>query len=101
MAEVKLEEDGTFTIRLGKGIDINEIAKLVSWMLVRSLFCTGCKLCVNACPSKALSIKNGKLTVEPEKCTHCNICNDFCPLINFLKVEVHNHPLVSETGKTV
>ncbi len=100
-AEVKLEEDGTFTIRLGKGIDISEIAKLVSWMLVRSLFCTGCKLCVNACPSKALSIKNGKLTVEPEKCTHCNICNDFCPLINFLKVEVHNHPLVSETGKTV
>jgi pyruvate formate lyase activating enzyme len=40
--------------------------------------CTGCGSCVDACPSKAISLP-GKIAVTDEKtCAHCGICLDYC-----------------------
>ena len=48
--------------------------------------CKGCKLCVLACPKKALSDadhRNSKsfipVQVDEDKCTHCGICYTICP----------------------
>jgi len=42
--------------------------------------CTGCEACVSACPSEAITIKDGKAVVDPDKCVDCGVCVDECPV---------------------
>lgn len=48
---------------------------------MKTEWCKGCGLCVNACPKKVLSLdKRGKIQVDhPEKCVACGICESTCP----------------------
>ena len=43
--------------------------------------CRGCKVCVVAqgCPSKAVSIKEGKAVIDADKCKKCGVCVGKCP----------------------
>ena len=43
--------------------------------------CRGCKTCsvAAACPSKAISVVDGKAAVNESKCTHCGVCVSKCP----------------------
>ncbi len=41
----------------------------------------GCTECVDACPSDALIIKNGRLATGPGKCIMCGSCADACPTL--------------------
>ena len=43
--------------------------------------CRGCKKCLVAenCPSKAVSVVDGKAVVDSGKCTHCGVCVGKCP----------------------
>ena len=43
--------------------------------------CRGCKKCAVAenCPSKAVSVVDGKAVVDAGKCTHCGVCVGKCP----------------------
>jgi nitroreductase/NAD-dependent dihydropyrimidine dehydrogenase PreA subunit len=41
--------------------------------------CTGCGLCVPVCPSKALSMQNGKATVTGNGSLNCGHCMAICP----------------------
>ena len=43
--------------------------------------CRGCKTCAVAagCPSKAVSMVDGKAVVDADKCTHCGVCVGKCP----------------------
>jgi len=41
--------------------------------------CTGCGLCVDACPVEAISLENDKAKVDEEKCTECGRCVEECP----------------------
>ncbi len=43
-------------------------------------FCIGCGRCVSVCPSSALSLKDGKAVVDPEKCILCGYCSPGCPM---------------------
>lgn len=40
--------------------------------------CKGCSLCVNFCPKKNLSFKDGELAFEGE-CSGCMLCVRYCP----------------------
>ncbi len=46
-----------------------------------SQLCRGCKKCTVAenCPSKAVSVANGKAVIDGDKCTHCGVCVGKCP----------------------
>ena len=46
-----------------------------------SELCRGCKKCAVAesCPSKAVSMANGKAVIDAEKCTKCGVCVGKCP----------------------
>ena len=42
-------------------------------------FCNHCGLCVDTCPSGALTLVNGAVTWNPELCTECDTCIQTCP----------------------
>ena len=41
-------------------------------------WCIGCGSCVNACSEHALSIKDGKASVNADKCVLCGYCSSYC-----------------------
>jgi Fe-S-cluster-containing hydrogenase component 2 len=41
--------------------------------------CTGCGACVEVCPVGAMSLVDGKASVDEEACTGCEACVDACP----------------------
>ena len=42
-------------------------------------WCTGCGSCVQRCKNHALTLKDGKATVDTQKCALCGYCAAVCP----------------------
>jgi len=42
--------------------------------------CTGCESCVSACPTSAISMKDGKAAVSKDDCVDCGACVGECPV---------------------
>jgi heterodisulfide reductase subunit A len=45
---------------------------------VRNSHCTGCEMCVSACPYNAISLENGKALVNEVLCEGCGSCSATC-----------------------
>ena len=41
--------------------------------------CIGCRLCISKLGCPALVMENGKAKVEPGLCTGCTLCSQVCP----------------------
>ena len=41
--------------------------------------CKLCGICVNACPPRAMAIKEGKLAFDYHRCIRCFCCRELCP----------------------
>ncbi|MDA8424937.1 MAG: 4Fe-4S binding protein [Treponema sp.] len=41
--------------------------------------CAGCSLCVESCPTEAISVKSGPASIDPERCIDCGECVRVCP----------------------
>lgn len=41
--------------------------------------CKGCGLCADSCKEKAISLKDGKPVIDPDRCIHCGDCILGCP----------------------
>lgn len=52
--------------------------------------CQGCvaRPCVNTCKFGAISIKNGKSVIDPDKCKNCGMCVQVCPYQAITKIIV-------------
>ena len=42
--------------------------------------CTGCESCIDACPSEAIKMEEGKALVDADTCVDCGVCVDECPV---------------------
>src|SRR3989338_4071635 len=42
--------------------------------------CTGCKLCIKACPFAAITITDKKAVIDLTKCNLCGACVDACKI---------------------
>ncbi len=42
--------------------------------------CTGCGICVDACPTQAIEMVDGLAKVKPEKCNGDGACVEACPV---------------------
>ncbi|HHW43779.1 MAG TPA: 4Fe-4S dicluster domain-containing protein [Desulfotomaculum sp.] len=48
-------------------------------MVIEGRFCDYCLLCVESCPTGAISNGRGYLTVDESSCTGCGSCAEACP----------------------
>ncbi|MBU2548990.1 MAG: 4Fe-4S dicluster domain-containing protein [Proteobacteria bacterium] len=46
---------------------------------IRERRCSGCVVCMHACPSKAIRLRRGKAVILPELCVDCGECMRACP----------------------
>ena len=42
--------------------------------------CIKCGACISACPVEAISMKDGKVVIDPKKCISCGTCFAVCPV---------------------
>ena len=48
-------------------------------VLIRPDKCIGCVVCLRACPTKAIRIRDGCAVIQPELCVDCGECLRACP----------------------
>ncbi len=41
--------------------------------------CVGCGICVEECPTNAISMENQKAIINMKKCIRCKKCHEVCP----------------------
>ena len=46
---------------------------------VKQEMCTGCSICVDECPVDAMSVSDGKASIDEKNCIRCGHCHDVCP----------------------
>ena len=46
---------------------------------VKQEMCTGCSICVDECPVSAMSVDDGKASIDEKNCIRCGHCHDVCP----------------------
>lgn len=64
-----------------------EFFSLFKVIIIKSLYCIGCKLCEAECPQRNITINNGDVKIS-DKCTKCQSClkmMDGCVLFNSIK----------------
>ena len=44
--------------------------------IVNSKKCIGCRLCMNACPTDAITMVKGKAVIDADKCIACGFCSN-------------------------
>ena len=51
------------------------------WMpQINRALCTGCRNCIDLCPTGALGeVEDKAAVVQPQACTYCAVCEDICP----------------------
>ena len=46
---------------------------------IREDICKLCEVCVEGCPSQAITVERGKIDIDYSKCIRCFCCSEFCP----------------------
>jgi energy-converting hydrogenase A subunit Q len=56
-------------------------------VVIDDLSCQACGICVNKCPTGALSLEEDNVTIEREKCIICGECESICP-VHAIKLKI-------------
>jgi len=87
---VTISADGAVTASGKEAKQIEYLFKKLILEVFRSEECTGCRVCLSHCPTKAIVLNEEMNQVEiiEEKCTHCGDCHNRCPVIKFGHTEI-------------
>lgn len=76
------EIDANLALVTGGPVDDEEWERLSSrerTIRIMSIVCKGCGECCDACPAKAMTIKDNLARVDSDKCILCGYCASACP----------------------
>lgn len=77
---ITIFSSGAITIRGESERQIEGLAKKIERAVTRALFCQSCGSCIPQCDQGALRFKDGRVSVDESKCTHCLRCDTWpCP----------------------
>lgn len=85
----RLNSAQTVFTDLGYPAEMLSLITVTPKAVINEMLCTGCQMCINACPYKAIELKDinnrqGKLIrqvarVNPDLCEGCGVCVATCP----------------------
>lgn len=82
---MKHPDEIDYNIELMEGKEPTVPIEQVPRKMLISFWCEACGACISACPQEAISVVDGKATIDENKCVVCTYCTGFCPL-NCLRV---------------
>ncbi|MBP2030940.1 phosphoadenosine phosphosulfate reductase [Methanohalophilus levihalophilus] len=82
-ATLKFFRSGNVKITGRSKKDVEKLYYRATKQLLRIAKCTGCGVCIHACPVDAIAVgKDGKIELG-DSCTHCGKCTDSCVVIRY------------------
>lgn len=54
--------------------------RIMKYPEVNTELCTGCELCIDACPMDAIIMENDTAKIIETNCSNCRDCESTCPL---------------------
>jgi phosphoadenosine phosphosulfate reductase len=73
---------GTVVVRAKDEAAARQIMERAEKAIRKAMLCTGCGVCVGACPTNAIT-KESQKAVIGESCTGCGECIDICPIVKY------------------
>ncbi|WP_242492648.1 phosphoadenosine phosphosulfate reductase domain-containing protein [Methanolobus psychrotolerans] len=80
---VKLFSSGSIVVNADNREEADRQFAELSRQLLRIHMCTGCGICLNACPVKAIILDGAKRVEISEKCIRCGKCTDSCVIVRY------------------
>ncbi|MCK4938406.1 MAG: phosphoadenosine phosphosulfate reductase family protein [Methanosarcinales archaeon] len=80
---IKLYADGTFQVNGGDRGTTQGLFEMAARQLMKSVKCTGCRICEKACPNNAIRFENGHLKVG-DGCNSCGVCDEVCVVTRYM-----------------
>ncbi|MBI3399629.1 MAG: 4Fe-4S binding protein [Deltaproteobacteria bacterium] len=62
---------------------------------------SGCRLCVENCPTKAIKLKENSIKVIDDQCTGCGICFNLCPTGVFDMTNFNSHAFAEKAQESI
>ncbi|WP_406659822.1 phosphoadenosine phosphosulfate reductase family protein [Methanolobus sp. ZRKC3] len=82
-SSVKFFSSGNMLVNAKSREDADRLYSDVSMQLIRNHRCTGCGICVNACPVSAISLDNGNGIIVNDRCIRCGKCTKSCVVLKY------------------
>jgi len=77
---IALFSSGSVVVRGPDEKTVDRLTKKMERAVKRAIFCQECGSCVPQCEHSALSLSEGKISVDEDKCTNCLKCDSWpCP----------------------
>ncbi|SFM89477.1 phosphoadenosine phosphosulfate reductase domain-containing protein [Methanolobus profundi] len=79
---VKIFSSGSLVVNSESKDAADKLFREVSRQLLKAHRCTGCGICIKACPVNAIELKDGCINVN-DRCIRCGKCNDACVVLRY------------------
>lgn len=78
-----LNEYGIYDYEYSRRSNRDEKTAICGDIVFDTTQCLGCRRCVSVCPEQAITVRDGRASVDAGKCTSCGSCLAACPTAAF------------------